>query len=383
MQPAETSKFDMQHLNRELDRCKSAVFLGKTAAFLGSIMCSLNFVWTQEIPTAETNGIDLWWNPTWFLGMTPDNRKAVLMHELWHVARLHMLRLGDRCPDVWNYACDYVINNDLKDEGYVFDGIGGLFDPQYVGMAEEDVYDLLQKNGGGGPFPGAFNGKGGHDIIPLKPEEKHQVINKVVTAVHQAKLAGAGNVPGAIESILDHFLAPVIPWQTVLNRFFTQLLDENYTWARPNRRYLGGTDMYLPSRFTDDGRLENLRYYLDVSGSISDADVVRFNSELKFVKETFNPEKLSMVQFDTRIQKIDVFGPDDTFDKLVVVGRGGTSLECVRRDMLEEQPTAAIIFTDMQCKAMLPLDLDIPVIWIVTGTGGHKPAFGEVINIRG
>ncbi|MFP3624830.1 VWA-like domain-containing protein, partial [Burkholderia sp. SIMBA_051] len=78
--------------------------------------------------------------------------------------------------------------------------------------------------------------------------------------------------------------------------------------------------------------------------------IVRFGSELKFVKETYNPEKLSIVQFDTRIQRTDTWGEDDPFEKIEIIGRGGTHLECVRRDMLEENPTAAIIFTDMQCR---------------------------------
>ncbi|MFP3693432.1 DUF2201 family putative metallopeptidase, partial [Burkholderia sp. SIMBA_048] len=87
-----------QQLNRELDRTKSAVFLGKTAAFLGSILCSHNFVWSEEVPTAATNGITLWWNPSWFTKLPVETRKTVLVHELWHPARLHMLRLNGRCP---------------------------------------------------------------------------------------------------------------------------------------------------------------------------------------------------------------------------------------------------------------------------------------------
>lgn len=377
---------DLTLLNRELDRTKSAVFLGKTAAFLGSIMCSLNFIWDESIPTAATNGIDFWWNPKWFMESPPQSRKTVLVHELWHVARLHMLRQGSRCPDVWNYACDYVINNEIEretdDRGhklYSFEGIGGLLDPQYLGMAEEDVYDLLQKNGGGMKFLGAFNGMGGHDIVPLSTNQKNQVVNTVVTAVHQAKMAGAGTLPGGIEAILDQFLAPVIPWQIVLNRFFTQLLDESYTWARPNRRY---PDMYLPSRFVDDGRLEHLSWYIDVSGSITQHDILRFGSELKFVKETFNPEKLTIHQFDTRIQRSDVWTEDDPFEKIEIKGRGGTSLQCVHQHILEERPTAAIIFSDMECGPMPSLPFDIPVIWVVTGRGGHTPAFGEIVNIK-
>jgi predicted metal-dependent peptidase len=378
-EPADESTLDIAHLNRELDRCKSAVFLGKTAAFLGSVMCSLNFIWSNSLPTAATNGVNFWWNPQWFLSLPPETRKMVLMHELWHVARLHMLRLGDRCPDVWNYACDYIINGVLEDDGYSFEGTQPCLDQQYRGMAEEDVYDQLQKNGGGG-FTGAFGPGTGQDIIPMTPEEKHTVINTVVTAVHQAKLAGAGNLPGGIEDIIDQFLAPVIPWQTVLHRFFTQLTEEDYTWARPNRRY---ADMYLPSRCTDEGGLENLRYYLDVSGSISQADMVRFNSELKFVKETFNPEKLAMVQFDTQIQRIDVWEAEDPFDKIEIKGRGGTSLECVRRDILEEKPTAAIIFSDLFCRPMEPLDFPVPIIWVVVNNGKATVPFGEKIHITG
>jgi predicted metal-dependent peptidase len=373
------SKYDYQHLNRELDRCKSAVFLGKTAAFLGSIMCSLNFVWSEEIPTAATNGIDMMWNPQWFLNTPPEERQTVLMHELWHVAKLHMLRRGDRCPDVWNYACDHNINLGLKDEGYPFAYIGGLHDDQYRGLAEEEIYDLMQKNGGGGSFPGAFNGGTGHDILPLPPEQRHEVVNKVVTAVHQARMSGAGNIPGGVEEILEQFLAPVVPWQSVLQRFFTQLLEDRYTWARPNRRY---SDIYLPSRYTDDGRLENLRWYIDVSGSITHSDVVRFGSELKFVKETFNPKKLSVVQFDTKIQRIDDWDEEDPFEKIDIKGRGGTSLECVRRDILEEKPTAAIIFSDLYCHPMASLEFDVPVIWVVVNNNKATVPFGEKIHIK-
>jgi len=372
------SDLDFAMLNRELDRCKSKVFLGTTAAFYGSIMCSLTFIWTEGMPTAATNGINLWWNPRWFLSLAPEVRGSILMHELDHVARLHMLRQGDRCPDVWNYACDYVINNERKKEGYSFDGAGGLFDDKYLDWAEEDVYDDLNKQGPGAMPPGCF-GEGDLDMVPVSPQEKHQVVASVVTAVHQAKMSGAGNVPGGVEEMLEKFLTPVVPWQTLLMRFFTNLLDEDYTWARPNRRY---TDMYLPSRFTDDGRLENLRYYIDVSGSISSADALRFNSEVKFVWEELQPEKMSLVQFDTKIQKVDDFNEGDPFDKIKIIGRGGTSLECVRRDMLEEKPTAAIIFSDLYCEQMDPLDFDIPVIWVVVNNPRAEIPFGEKLHIR-
>ena len=88
--------------------------------------------------------------------------------------------------------------------------------------------------------------------------------------------------------------------------------------------------MYLPSLIDDDGGLDHLIYYLDVSGSISDGDIIRFHSEFKYVKEHFEPEKMTMVQFDTRITQEKVFHKEDPFVETHVVGRGGTSLVPVR-----------------------------------------------------
>jgi predicted metal-dependent peptidase len=378
--PTTNEALDYPALNRELDKVKSAVFLGKTAAFLGSIMCSLEFIWSEQIGTAGTDGIRLYWNPHFFLRVSRTANQFVLMHELWHVAKLHMLRGTNFDPEDWNKACDHNINLLLKDEGYNLDvGFELCVDDQYRSMAEEEIYAAIQAQPKMMQMPFNSFGEGGGDLVPMTAEEKTQVVNTVVTAVHQAKMSGAGNVPGNIEEILDKFLAPVIKWQILLQRWFTQHIDEDYTWARPNRRF---QDIYLPSRFLEGGRLENLAYYLDVSGSITSHDILRFGSELKFVKEQFNPGKITVVQFDTMIQRRDVWTEDDPFEKIEIKGRGGTRLDCVRRDILEEKPTAAIIFSDMQCRPMEPLGIDIPIIWIVTGNGGHVPAYGEVIHIR-
>jgi predicted metal-dependent peptidase len=187
-------------------------------------------------------------------------------------------------------------------------------------------------------------------------------------------------LPGNIEQIVEKFLAPIIPWEAELKAFFTDLVDEDFTWRRPNRRF-AHDDMYLPSRFEDEGRLEHLIYYLDVSGSITDQEVLRFNSEVKFIKEQFNPKKLTLVQFDTQIQKEDVFYEDDRFEKIVVVGRGGTCLRCVHAHIVEHKPTAAVIFSDLYVAPMQPLPVNVPIIWACTQKGQSVP-FGKLIYVR-
>ena len=103
-------------------------------------------------------------------------------------------------------------------------------------------------------------------------------------------------------------------------------------------------------------------YFLDVSGSVTDEQVIRFNSEIKYIKDVLKPKKLTLVQFDTRISHIDVFEENDSFDKLCVVGRGGTDLRPVREMILKEKPSAAVVFSDLYCAPMEPID--IPVIFV-------------------
>ncbi|MFV0357775.1 MAG: DUF2201 family putative metallopeptidase [Bacteroides thetaiotaomicron] len=354
---------------------KTAAFLSSNAAFLGSLMCQLgDIIWDESIPTVQVDGEHMWWNPHWFLGMQEECRKTVLLHELWHVGRLHGIRGEGKDPDIWNQACDYVINNTLDKEGYSFAGLNGLIDHKYDNMSEEEVYELLIKgNKPKMPIVGI-----GRDL--RKPADPIGSINKVVIATQQAKIGGgtAGTIPGEVIEIIDKFLNPVLPWEVLLKRFMTELDGEDVSWQKRSRRF---PDVYMPGKVKVEGGLTHLAYFLDVSGSISDYDILRFNSEVKHVKNHFNPQKLTLVLFDTKIQKTIVFTEFDDFDKVVVCGRGGTSLQCVHDWIKKNKPTAAIIFTDMECHPMDPVS--IPVLWVVSGNHGHKPTFGKVINITG
>ena len=390
-----TEELDYQVLDKEMDRVKTKVFLGSNAAFLGPLMCSVNFLWTEDIKTGQTNGISLYWNPHWFLKLPFDTRITVLLHELWHIALLHMIRRGSRDPKIWNYACDININNMLKAQGYSFAGTSPWIDASYGEQPTEEIYDSLYSMPDLSVLGDYVWGSEGWDEEGdkgdiVEPEEgegdvaEHTIINKVVQASTAAKMSGAGDdgLPSEIETMLKRFLQPKLPWELLLRQFFQALTGQDYSWSRPNRRY---RDMYLPSLMEDESGLEHLIYYLDVSGSVSDGEVVRFNSEVKFIKETFNPHRLTLVLFDHQIQREYDFYEDDPFEEIVIVGRGGTDLGPVREHMLEHRPTAAVVFSDMCCAPMQPLPpgIDIPTIWVgVNASNETQVHFGKLIYIK-
>lgn len=397
-------------IEQELDRTKSAVFLGNNAAFLGSILCSMEFEWNSQIQTARTNGLSVQWNPDWFLELTPDERKTVLLHELWHAARLHAVRKGTRDNELWNKACNIRINNDLYREGYVFgEHLEDCFmdasydiDSEHL-ASEEAIYDALQQeqeeenqNNNGGSDSNSDDGENpqeekdspsnGEDFnndleesSEVSPQQQQQLVNTVVNAIQQANMnKSSGTIPGEITEFIDQFLKPVIPWQTLLMRYMTDLMEETWTWQKPNRRF---QDIYMPSRIPDEGRLEHLVYFLDVSGSITSEEIIRFFSEVKYIQETLNPKKLTLIQFDTHIRKITELKEDEPFKGFEIIGRGGTSLKEVHDYIVEIKPTAAVIFSDLYCPMMEEIK-NIPIIWAIIDNPDYNPPFGKSIHIE-
>ena len=355
------------------------------ARFLTSLLYSLKLVWSDDIPTAGTNGIVLKINPKFFYGLSKEERLFVILHELWHVAKLHSIRRESRDCRLWNNACDYHINNLLLKENYSSFKITVMKDcfkdEKFKDLSEEEIYEeLLKEYPNGLPDNEYLEGHLSGDLEELDQEEKSKAIAKVMEATQTAKAMGC-DVGSGITSLLSKFIKPSINWKKVLYKYMTALLDKSdYSWRKPNRRF---SDIYLPSRVESDGRLTHLLYFLDVSGSIEESQIIRFNSEIKRMKESLNPDKLTLVQFDTRIRRVDVFTSTQKFTNIHVVVGGGTSYTDVRDYILKEKPTASVIFTDLCCTPMQ--EVDSPVIWVTREKDlkyATMPLFGKTIVIK-
>ena len=371
-------------LNKALDQTKLRLFYQQNSGFVASLVATIEFIWDRSIPTACTNGVMMAWNPDFFLSLDKESRVSVLAHEAWHIAFQHMGRLGERDPQDYNSAADYVINNMLKKDGYYMDGFPYLLDPKYHGMTTEQVYDDIHKNrpGMNNPQHGDFvPAGGGPDSIQggMTPDT---IAKKAIGNVHDAATIAKmskdfGDLPGEVQQMIDEFLNPKVPWQELFVNFFEELSNEERSFRTPNRRY---EDPILPGKTGSNG-LVHILYALDVSGSITDNDIVRFNSEVAYIKETYNPELLTLITFDTKIQNIYEFEQDDEFDQIVITGRGGTSLAPVWKYAKDHPPTAMVVFTDLYVS--IPSEAPrCPLIWIITDNPDTEVPYGTKIDIR-
>lgn len=373
----------MSTVNRDkvLSKAKIALMNKKSAVFISTIVLSLNSEWRDDVPTACTDGVSLLLNTDWFLGLNPLEQVGLLAHEAWHVAFQHVLadRQKGRDGKVFNQAADHVINLQLTGEGYRIPA-GGLCDPQYKGMSTEQVYDILMKDPSKQDpnfIPDFTTGPAAQDPLAQQTHQ-NQVADILTRAATQAKMANdgsAGAIPGDVLMGLDEMLYPKLPWQQLLADFFNGLSKEDYSFARPNRRFM--PEHYLPSLFSEG--MGTLACAVDTSGSVSDEDFMAFATEMDYIKETLLPSSMYVVDFDTQINSIYEIADTDSVKQLQFKGRGGTSLHPVFEHFKEKPPQVLVVFSDLECDEE-ENDPGYPVLWIRTPGSGHTPTFGRLIE---
>ena len=103
--------------------------------FFGALAMRLELIEDETIQTECTNGKWIRYNPNFINTLTHEQVKSEIIHEVCHCAKLHPFRQDNRDNEIYNNACDYVINNELDEAKYKMDETW-LLDKRFVGMSE-------------------------------------------------------------------------------------------------------------------------------------------------------------------------------------------------------------------------------------------------------
>ena len=101
-------------------------------AFFSTLILQSPVYWVtkDEVDTAATDGKNIFINPEFFLGLDPEERIFIMLHEIMHNVYQHSIRCGFRKHETWNKAGDYVINDELIQRNFKMPK-GGLHDVGY------------------------------------------------------------------------------------------------------------------------------------------------------------------------------------------------------------------------------------------------------------
>jgi len=402
-------------LDRYLDKTKAKFFYSgsKMKGWLGSLICNHKYIWDEWCATAWCDGETIAFNPWFFMACTWNGRVSVLVHENWHTGADHFGRRGSRDPGTWNTASDHWINTNMIDDGFSWDpndvaGIEVYANMEFKNMHSEQIYDILKRDEQSCPSNG--NGEGpempsdGSEGDPSQgdayaaaagPQEEQNVcsgdmreppknsgaedarMRKIIGAMQASEMSkDAGIIPGDIRRHIDEWLNPVLPWESLLERWYTELATNDFSFRKPNRRY---EDEYLPSMLSDDG-LEHLIFYVDASASVTPQELKLIGSEAHSIHKNINPNTMTVVAFDTEIQGEWTFDADDSFDSLPIEAGGGTCLECVYEDIIKRKPSGVVILSDMHVSPMKQ-NPDVPILWVIVANPDATVPFGQTVHI--
>lgn len=375
---------NMNDLQLLMDRTKIALMQKKDSAFFATIIFSLKQIWDSTCKTAYVDGVHLGWNPEWFMGLTPTQRLAVMVHEGMHIAFDHLGRLRQQTlkrPDLYKQAADHVINNLLEQRGFDLPK-PNLCDNRFKGMTTEEVYEILEaeaQQGKNSPPPPWDDLKEDMPLPPGMTEQhlKQHVQEILIRAVNASAMGGdaPGTIPGEIQLMLDHLLNPKLPWTTLLRRYFTEFSKNDYSFKRPNRRHY--PEFYLPSLYSTN--LQDMTFYVDISGSVMDHQFKIFVSEIAGVLKMLKPKKITVVQFDTQIHHEDTVSNLQELAKIEFHGRGGTHIGCILDHMEQHKNSLSLVFTDGGFG--WPRDkFKHKILWLINDNPGWQPAFGDAIH---
>ena len=357
--------------------------------FFGALALRLTPIPDETIETACTNGVNIKYNPKWFLKLKPPQRCGLIAHEVMHVALLHMLRREGRDSRRWNVAADYVINLAVTKSGLVIPHTE-LLDEQYEGKSTEEVYDLLPKDIGQNPAPmevhlcpgddpGGCGGVEDHpDLLDGQAVGKYEADLEV--AIYQASEAAKsiGKLPAHLQTLIEKALKPKVDWRMVLARFLRANNKSDFSWVRPNRRFIA-SGLYLPSLYTPC--LEEIAVVTDSSGSVRDEELQQFTGETSTILHDLNPELIHFIQCDSEVQNDTTYTREDLPLKVEYEGRGGTRFRPAIEYVNEKYPnvSALVYLTDLESNDFGP-EPSYPVLWVTTAA--EEAPYGEVIKIN-
>ncbi len=395
-----------------LTRARTALLLDHP--FFGALLLRLRLTECAAIETMATNGVVLFYNPSFLDGLSDRELVGVLAHEVMHPAMQHHTRRGGRKPRLWNIACDHAINPILT-AGQLTLPDGALNDPKFADMNAERIYSLLDREDESGspqntPSPQSNNTSGAGESdqesdsesapnVPSTPGGFGQVLDapnpdhpgepatdgqrslqsqewRIAVEQAQRTALAAGKIPAGMKRMVEQARHAPVDWREALRRFFSQTVPQDYRWTPPNRRFVWA-GLYLPGLHREG--IGEIAIGVDCSGSISDKLLSKFSAEVNAIAAESRPELVRVLYCDAAIQRVDEFAAGEKIE-LNPVGGGGTDFRPVFTYLEERhiEPRCLIFLTDLA--GSFPDETPpYPVIW--AATSDRTAPFGETVAI--
>ena len=381
--------------------------------FFGLLLMHMKFAVDEKEKTAYTDGERIVFGTKFLDDLSDSELDFVMMHEIMHVILNHCFRDGKRDSEIFNVACDIVVNSNILyenkmnlgtitlkkygeamhtlpkgDEGYKYtaEEVYGVLTSKST-ASREFLKDVLGDREGEGAVWDNHNkwgeGSGNSKISELRDAWRNRVKEAAEATAYRESLNGRGNMPLLVQRVLEELRAPQTNWRMILNDFVQEDITD-YSFCPPDRRFSEG-DFFLPDFNEKEDEVKDILFMIDTSGSMSDSEITAAYSEIKGAIEQFNGRLEGWLGFfDADVVPPKSFSSIEELKIIRPKGGGGTSFESIFNYVntkMDTPPASIIILTDGY--APIPPEKaarDIPVLWIINNAQ-VTPSWGTVARI--
>ena len=202
-----------------------------------------------------------------------------------------------------------------------------------------------------------------------------------------------------VERDIDFAIAPQYSWEKVLERKVNSEPKKGYTYAKPNRHFIGSGIVH-PSqqKLGKPKKITGLKVCVDVSGSIGDEELNRVFTLIARIVDKYDVDA-ELIYWDDTVNNVGAFSDLRGACKIKPLGCGGTNVRCLfdylagnttfmgkkEKNKVSEMPLV-MIFTD-GCIGRDYSDFATKfakrTMWVIDGDPrGFKPEFGIVADIK-
>ena len=322
--------------------------------------------WREEVSIGAVNPNlqEIYISPA--AGLNEEELRFVIAHELLHVGLQHGARRQGRDPFLWNVACDYLINQWLKEMhiGYM-PPHGCLLDPKLVNLSAESIYDKIIFDIRRAKKLATFRGQGVPDLLDREGPRKVEGITLdefyrrcLMHGLWLHQEQGRGLLPAGLVEEIRALDQPPISWDVKLARWFDEHfrpIERKRTYAIPSRRQAATPDIPRP-RYVFPEELK----FTHTFGVVLDSSASMYRELLAKALGAIAGYAVSRDVMFVRLIYCDALPYDEGFvpvleiaGSLKVKGRGGTVLQPAIDLLLkaEDFPKDApiLVLTDGEC----------------------------------
>jgi predicted metal-dependent peptidase len=382
--------------NETISKC--IIQVKRECHFFGALMLFAEIYPDKSIDTAATDGKKIIVNENFLASLKSSEQNALLLHEVLHMALLHVTRRGQRDGYVWNIAADIVVNDLIIRNTKFKLPQGAIIEKKYKDKSVEHIYEDLLKNNKYKKIifkssmidildkqqEGGDQDASGKKLTEAEIEEVESFWRDKLEVLKNAdqfdsKNKDQGSIPGGMGIEIESILEPEVDWRHALWKYVGKTPAD---FDDLDRRFFY-RGLYLEGLLTE--ALE-VSVCIDTSGSVSDTLLEQFLAELKGILRSYPHVKCDLFYGDT-----ELFGPYpiQTIEQTPkAMGRGGTSFRPFFKYLQNNQNNlmgahkVSIYFTDGygDFPSKEPED---PTMWLVCKDGleSKEFPFGEVVRI--